>query len=218
MRQLSGWQRGQEWRRGASPIAQAFCWGVASLHSVIFSVICVPCHCAKGSRRELPLSQGGNAVTEFFNTTIHRVRVGHWRKFRSALEKQALPEVCGESSAVTFPDFLEHHKVICHFTTQWPLPNLFSDCYLSIFISPSSTASLLIWNYFCCLSSSGGGMFFFPFTPLSLWAHLLSRCDVPARWKACWLFAGKAQSGTAGDSRDCGREGLWNLLFPSASW
>lgn len=30
--------------------------------------------------------QGDNADTEVFNTTIHRVRGGHWRKFWSALE------------------------------------------------------------------------------------------------------------------------------------
>lgn len=61
--------------------AQGFCWGIPSLHSVLFSVICVPCHCAQGSRRELPVSLRVVTQTEFFNTTIHRVRGGHWRKF-----------------------------------------------------------------------------------------------------------------------------------------
>ena len=140
--QLSGWQRDRERRRGGSPIPQGFYWGNASLYIVIFSMICVPCHWANRSRREFPLSHRVVMQTQGFFTL--RFRGGHWRKFWFALEEEALPEVCGESSSVSFPDCLKHCKVTCHFTAHWPPPNLFSNCYLSIYISPLSTPSLLI--------------------------------------------------------------------------
>lgn len=152
--QLSGLQRDRECSRGAPPIPQGFYWGNFSLYTVIFSMICVPCHWASKSRRDFPLSHRVVMQTQGFFTL--RFRGGHLRKFWVALEEEALPEVCGESSPVTFPDFLKHCKVACHFTTRWPPPNLFSNCYLSIYISPLSAASLLVWNYFYSLSHSGG--------------------------------------------------------------
>lgn len=63
------WERsGVEERGYPCTIAQGFCWGIPSLHSVLFSVICVPCHCAKGSRRELPVSLRVVTQTQSFLT------------------------------------------------------------------------------------------------------------------------------------------------------
>lgn len=85
---------------------------------VQFSGIYVPCKQARKQEGASSVSQGGNADTGFLNTTIHRVRGRHCRKFWSALEEEALAERSVELSAVTFPNFLEHHNVICHFTTH----------------------------------------------------------------------------------------------------